>query len=86
MEQKRGWFLLSVISVLLVFCTVHSARRPNASEGAQGIEVCECRLQSNKNETDARFEEAVESMEANSRKAADAAHLKHLEATREVQL
>jgi len=86
MKQKRWWVLLSVVSVLLMFCAVRAVKRTVASGGAHSIEVCEGRAQSDQNDIDAQLEKAIETMAVNSFKATRESQLKQQEATKEAQL
>ncbi len=86
MKHKKWWVLLSVASVLILFCVVRAIWRPAASDAAHRIEAGAGRTQSAEDVMDARLQRVLKSMDANNTKAADAATLKQLEAAKEEQL
>ncbi len=83
--KKKTWVLLSLASVLLIFCAVRAVRSPAASAGAQSAAVCEGRTPSGENETSARFQKAHESMDARNVNAANELQVRQLETAREAQ-
>jgi hypothetical protein len=83
--KKKTWVLLSLASVLLIFCAVRAVRSPAVSAGAQSTAVCEGRAQSGENETIARFQKARESMDAHGVNAANELQLRQLETARKAQ-
>ena len=76
MKQKRWCVVLSVASVLLLFCAVRAVRRPAASEGAQRIEAGTGRAQAG---------EAMETREAINVETTNDLQLRQLETAREAQ-
>ena len=86
MKHKKWWILLSVASVLLMFCAVRTFWRPAASDGAHRIEARESRARSGENQMDLQLKKALERIDADKTKAADAATLKELETAKEAQL
>ena len=83
--KKKTWVLLSLASVLLIFCAVRAVRSPAASAGAQRTAVCEGRAQPGENEMSARFRKAHENMDARNVNAANELQLRQLETAREAQ-
>jgi hypothetical protein len=89
MMRKKTWVLLSLASVLLIFCAVRAVRSPVASAGAQSgtpnamyrvwepsTAVCEDRAPPDENETGAG---------ANNINTASELHVRQLETAREAQ-
>ncbi len=74
--RSKTWVLVSLASVLLVFCMVRTARSPAVSAGAPSAAVYEDRAPSNENERSAG---------ANHLNAAGELHLRQLETAQEVQ-
>jgi hypothetical protein len=68
--KKKTWVLLSLSSVLLVFCAVRAVRSPAVSAGAQSPAVYE---------DPARSDESQTSVGANYGNAGNEAHLRQLE-------
>ena len=85
MELTRWRAVLSVASILLVFCVVQAVRRPAASDGAPRIEVGEGCVPAAENGADARFQKAMANVEANSVPAASELQQRQWEAAQEAQ-
>ena len=85
MKQQSWRVLLVVVSVLLVFGVVHALRRPAASDGAQRIAVGAGGAPADEKGTDARFQKAMASLEANEVQAADELQRRQLETAAEAQ-
>ena len=80
--KQKAWVLLPLACVLLIFCAARVVRRPAASDGAQRIEVCESLAQADAKETDARFQQATESIDTDNVQAAHELQRRQQEATR----
>ncbi len=53
MMKRQTWVLISLASVLLIFCAVRAVRSPAVSAGAQRTGVCEDLARSDEKETSA---------------------------------
>jgi len=84
-RDTRWRAVLSVASILLVFCVIRAVRPPAASDGAPRIEVGEGRVPAAENGTDARFPKARASAEANSVQAASELQQRQWETAQEAQ-
>jgi hypothetical protein len=85
MTEKRWCVLLSVASVLVMFCAVRAVRRLAASDAAQRIEVCAGLTQLDGKETNAGFQNARESIDAINVGATNDLQRRQLETARDAQ-
>ncbi len=83
--KSKTWLLLSLASILLIFCAVRAVRSPAASAGAQGPAVCENRAPSDENGTSTRLRKAPEGAGADQVSAANELYLRQLETAQEAQ-
>lgn len=85
MTEKKRCVLLSVVSVLVMFCAVRAVRGPAASDAAQRIAVCESLTQMAEKQTDTGFQQARESIDAINVEATNDLQQRQLETARDAQ-